>query len=329
VTIPTRSAGCLILAALGLLALLAPCLAGDRPLLVVYAGGGIGSPASADLLRLVPATGPSVAGPAQPTTAVTWTLLPPIRFDPLSVDLDARLAPPGKDHWLGTDELGRDLLSRLIHSARPSLLVALIATFVSVGLGIPAGAAAGYRGGGVDLALSRLIEASLSFPSLILLLTVAAITLRATGPSRDAEALASLAVVGGAIGLARWGVIARYMRAEVMRLTRSDLAAAPLACGASPARVLALHLVPAGLAPVIVSAAFGAGTAIVAEASLSFLGMGVQPPFPTWGQTMASASLHGARYWWLLVFPGMMVALAVGSFNSIGERLRRRGSGPG
>jgi len=312
------------LALLGALAILAPCLAGTRPLLAV-SSDGISGPALADLFRFLPQRGATEGAPRQGG----WAIAPPIRHDPLTVDLDARLRPPGAAHWMGTDELGRDILARLIHAARPSLLVAAIATMLSLALGIPIGAAAGYRRGLLDAALSRLIEACLSFPALILLLVVAALSLRATGPAGDGDALVSLVVVGSAVGLARWGVIARYMRAEVMRLARTDLAAAPTACGASPLRVLALHLIPAGLPPIIVSAAFGAGTAVVAEASLSFLGMGVQPPFPTWGQTLASASLHGVRYWWLLVFPGAMVALTVATFNGLGESLRRRVAGPG
>ena len=134
----SRHAGCAAMAALFLVALLAPCLAGDRPLLVIDSAGSLGAPALADLFRIVPPAGPETAA----EQAGSWSLRPPVRYDPLGVDLDARLEPPGARHWLGTDELGRDLLSRLIHSARPSLLVALIATLVSVGLGIPAGAVA-------------------------------------------------------------------------------------------------------------------------------------------------------------------------------------------
>ena len=239
------------LLALSIMAALAPCLAGTSPLLIV-SSRGIAIPAVREALRLLPRAGPpdpELLG-AEPAGAA-WVLAPPVRHNPFVIDLQARLAPPGPGHWLGTDEMGRDILSRLIHSARPSLLVAAIATLVSLGLGVPIGAAAGYGGRGIDLILSRLIEASLSFPALILLLILSVISIRSTGGSHSAgEALASLAVVGGAVGLARWGVIARYMRAEVLRIAGTDLEVSARACGAGPLRVLGIHLVPAGLSPV-------------------------------------------------------------------------------
>jgi peptide/nickel transport system permease protein len=256
--------------------------------------------------------------------AVTGALAPyVVATDPLTIDLDARLRPPGADHWLGTDGLGRDVLSRMIHATRPALLVAGIATALSLLIGIPIGAAAGFAGRRVDLVLSRLIEASLSFPSLVLLLLLTALTMGATmGAPPAGGALRSVLVVGAAVGVARWGVIARYMRGEVLRLARSEMAMAARAAGASPLRVLGRHLIPAGIAPVTVSATFGAGSAVIAEASLSFLGMGVQPPAATWGQMIAEAATAGAGCWWLLVFPGLMVAVLVGGFNLVGEGLR-------
>lgn len=325
---PARSrAGTTVLLTMVAVAALAPCLAGTRPLLIV-SPRGIELPALREALHLLPrAALDRPAGSSAAPDDGSWVLTPPVEHDPLAIDLEARLTAPGPRHWLGTDELGRDILSRLIHATRPSLLVAAIATFVSLALGIPIGALAGYGGRGVDLVLSRLIEATLSFPILILLLLFAAMSIRSTGGAGGGgEALRSLIVVGGAVGFARWGVIARYMRAEVNRLAGTDLEASARACGAAPLRVVGLHLIPAGLSPVIVSTAFGAGTALVAEASLSFLGMGIQPPLPTWGQMIASAYEHGARYWWLLVFPGAMVALTVGAFNMVGESLKRSGA---
>lgn len=282
--------GAILLGLLASLALLAPLIAGNRPLLHVHG----------------------------------WELRPPVAQDPLVIDLDARLLPPERSHWLGTDELGRDVLSRVVHGARPSLLVAALATAISLLLGVPIGAAAGYSGRSADLILSRLIEAALSFPALVLLLLLTAIALDGT-PGGD-SGTRSVLVVGGAVGLARWGAIARYTRGEVLRLSSTDLADAARAAGAGGTRVLFFHLLPAGFAPVAISAAFGAGTAVVAEASLSFLGLGVQPPAPTWGQ-MIAASASGGRAWWMLVFPGLMVALTVAAFNLIGEGLTRRRSG--
>ncbi len=143
-----------------------------------------------------------------------------------------------------------------------------------------------------------------------------------TGTAAPETGLRSLLVVGGAVGLARWGIIARYMRGEVLRLAGTDLALSARAAGAGPFRILGRHLVPAGIGPVAVSAAFGAGAAVVAEASLSFLGMGVQPPAPTWGQMIASAADH-TRAWWMMLFPGLMVAVTVAAFNLVGEGLKR------
>lgn len=244
-------------------------------------------------------------------------------IDPLAIDLESRLNPPGAGHWLGTDELGRDILSRLFHAARASLTVAFMATVVSLVLGIPLGALAGYGGRVADLVLSRLIDASLSFPSLVLLLLLTAVAMGPTvGNPAGVEPSQSVIVVGCAVGIARWGIIARYMKGEVLRISGTDLALAARATGASRLRVLFLHMIPGGLAPVMVSAAFGAGTAVVAEASLSFLGLGVQPPMPTWGQMLASAAAAGPERWWLLVFPGAMVTMTVAAFNLMGEGLR-------
>lgn len=247
-----------------------------------------------------------------------------VAHDPLAIDLDARLGPPGAGHWLGTDELGRDLLSRLLHATRPALLVAGIATGLSLLVGIPIGAAAGFAGRRIDLVLSRFIEAALSFPSLVLLLLLTALAMGSTmgGPAAGGT-LRSVVVVGVAVGIARWGVIARYMRGEVLRLAQSEMAMAARAAGGSSLRIVGRHLIPAGISPVAVSATFGAGTAVIAEASLAFLGMGVQPPEPTWGQMIASAATAGVECWWLLVFPGLMLALLVGGFNLLGEGLRR------
>lgn len=244
--------------------------------------------------------------------------------DPLAIDLEARLTPPGAGHWLGTDELGRDILARLFHAARASLTVAFVATAVSLVVGIPLGALAGYGGRAADLVLSRLIDASLSFPSLVLLLLLTAVAMGPTvGNPAGVDSSQSVIVVGCAVGIARWGIIARYMKGEVLRISGTDLALAARATGASRPRILFFHLIPGGLAPVMVSAAFGAGTAVVAEASLSFLGLGVQPPIPTWGQMLASAAAAGPERWWLLVFPGAMVALTVAAFNLMGEGLRQ------
>ncbi len=315
-------AGLALVLGLVLLAALAPCLAGRRPVFAV-SDRGVRAPALRDVLRPLPRSSPATA---EDEIEARWRIMPPIPHDPLGYDLNLALGPPDGSHWLGTDEIGRDLLARLVHGSRPSLLVALIATCLSLLVGVPIGAAAGYGGARWDLVLSRLIEASLSFPALVLLLLLTALWLRpeAPGAAPDSEPLAaaSLLVIGVAVAAVRWAVIARYTRAEVRRLAESDFAIAARAAGAAAPRVLFRHLVPCAMTPVVVSAAFGAGSAVIAEASLSFLGLGMPAPTPTWGQMIAKGCEHGLRAWWLLVFPGAMVALTVAAFNLVGEGLR-------
>ena len=316
-------AGWILLLAITVTAALAPLLAGARPIVIVTSSG-VRLPAVSAMLHPLPDGRPPV--PAGPASEILWSLGPPVPHDPLAVDLGQRLRPPGQGHWLGTDELGRDILARLIHASRPSLFVAAIATLISILIGVPLGAAAGYDAGRADMLLSRAIEASLSFPALILLLLLAALAMDGRGVPGADVSLRSLLVVGASVGVARWGVIARYMRGEVLRLRGTDLALASRATGATALRTISCHLVPAGFTPVAVSAAFGAGSAVIAEASLSFLGMGIQPPTPTWGQMIAASGTMGTRYWWMLIFPGAMVALTVASFNLVAEGLRRRAS---
>lgn len=309
-------AGVFLLAIVLLCAALAPFLAGVTPLLIATPQG-MRAPAMRLVFSIIPPAGPAPAD-SSATIGSRLILAPLLRQDPLAIDLPDRLKPPTRRHRLGTDELGRDVLSRLIHAARPSLLVAFLATAISLALGIPLGAAAGYGRAGWEPIFSRVIEAILSFPSLILALLLAGMMVGSMPP------LASVIMVGSAIGFARSGVIARHMRGEVLRLAATDLATSARALGAAPIRVLVRHLVPSGLAPVLTAAAFGAGSAIVAEASLSFLGLGVQPPAPTWGQILSAAATYGPSHWWLIVFPGAAIAMTVMAFNLIGEGLGRR-----
>lgn len=315
-----RRAAVWLLGMLAALALLAPLLAGGSPLLV-RTQRGLAVPALSEIFAITPSGGPAQGGPRDEATR--WSVGPLLGIDPLRIDLGRRLMPPDRRHWLGTDELGRDVLARLLHGARPSLLVALLATLVSLAAGIPLGAAAGYSGRGADLLLSRLIEGILAFPTLVLALLVAGVAIAGS------NAGTSVLLVSFAIGIARAGVIARYMRGETRRLSGTDLALSARAMGADPVRVLARHLIPAGFAPVATAAAFGAGSAVLTEASLSFLGLGVQPPAPTWGQILQTALGYGPSCWWLVLFPAGAVALTVAAFNLLGESLRRpAGSSP-
>ncbi|MBI3448108.1 MAG: ABC transporter permease [Acidobacteria bacterium] len=238
---------------------------------------------------------------------------------PDALDTSAGLAPPSLEHWMGTDELGRDVLSRVLHGGRPSLVCAFVATLVALGVGLPAGALAGLRGGWWDLILTRLMEATTAVPALLVILLLAAIL--PGDPDRAGSArLVPLAV---AIGLTRWAVIARYVRGAVVQAQAEDYAAAAEALGAGRARVLFRHLLPGALTPALVTAAFGAGSAILAESALSFFGLGTHEPLPSWGKMIASAAVW-PRAWWLIVAPGAVIAIVVMGFNLSAEGLRLR-----
>lgn len=226
-----------------------------------------------------------------------------------TIRLDERLLAPSAAHPFGTDDLGRDLLGRVVTATPISLAIGLVAAAVSLGIGFSVGATAGYLGGAVDLALSRLIEVMLCFPVLFLLLALAAFL----PPSP--------ATVIGAIGLTTWAGDARYARAEILKIRELDYARAARAMGASTQRILARHLLPNALPPLIVSAAFGVGWAILAEAALSFLGVGLPAPAVSWGGILSSAPNY-EEAWWIALFPGLALFLTVAAYNLLAEGLR-------
>lgn len=240
----------------------------------------------------------------------------PIPYGPDVTDLDAILAAPSSEHWLGTDGLGRDVASRVLHGGRVSLTVGLAATAVALLLGLPLGAAAGYAGGAVDAAVSRVVEAALCIPVLLLALALLTASPPALRHLSDTLLLAMM------IGLASWAPVARYLRGEFLKLRQSDMALLARASGAGPLRVIVRHMLPSALAPVTVAAAFGVGSAILLEAALSFLGLGVRPPTPSWGGILTEARHHVERAWWLALFPGAALFLAVLGCNLLGEGLR-------
>jgi peptide/nickel transport system permease protein len=226
------------------------------------------------------------------------------------IRLEERLSPPSLAHPFGTDDLGRDLLARVVAATPLSLLIGTIAAAVSFVLGFAVGGTAGYLGGVGDLLLSRAIEIMLCFPVLFLLLALAAFL----PPS-------PLTVIV-AIGLATWPNDARYARAEILRVRNLDYARAARAAGAGPARVLLRHLLPNALGPLIVSAAFGVAYAILAEAALSFLGVGLPPPAVSWGGILSAAPAHIEEAWWMALFPGLALFLTVSAYNLLAEGLR-------
>ncbi len=233
-----------------------------------------------------------------------------VAFGPDDIDFKVRMQPPDARHLLGTDDLGRDVLSRMIHGARVSLTVGFLATAISLILGSLLGALAGYYGGAADWVVSRVIEIVLCFPFLVLNLGIVALF----GPS--------LYTIMIALGLTSWTTEARFVRGEFLRIREMEFAYAARASGARDARIILRHLLPNALAPVLVSASFGVATAILTESALSFLGFGVPLPTATWGSILAAAEENIEHAWWLVIFPGVAIFLTVAAFNVIGDRFR-------
>lgn len=258
-----------------------------------------------------------LAGAALLAALLAFAALGPwLLGDPDAIALDASLSAPSRAHWLGTDGLGRDVTARLAHGGRVSLAVGLCAATLVLGIGVPLGAWAGWKGGAVDAVVSRTIEAVSCLPMLVLALALLAV---APGSLRELPDAVRLAVVLGALG---WPVPARFVRAEVLKLRSSATVAAARAAGATGPRLLARHVLPAASGPVLVAAAFTVGGAIVAEASLSFLGLGVAAPSASWGSLLAEARIHVDRAWWLAAFPGAALFATVLACNLVADGLR-------
>ena len=236
-------------------------------------------------------------------------------FDPAAPNLRARLAPPAfvggpEQHLLGTDHLGRDILSRLIYGSRIALAVGFAGVTMAATIGITLGLLAGYFGGVLDNAISRFIDTLLAIPNTILYLTV----LGVFGPSPTVLVL----VIGG-IG---WTTFARVVRAETLSVRNREFVEAARALGQNTPIVLLRHVLPAVMAPIIVVATLNVATVIILEASLSFLGLGVQPPTVTWGRMLADGRSYLATAWWLATFPGVFITLLCLSLLFLGDRLR-------
>jgi peptide/nickel transport system permease protein len=231
---------------------------------------------------------------------------------PNAVDLSAyRMAPSG-DHWLGTDSAGRDVFSRLLYAGRVSLSVGIVAVSIYVVIGTLLGGLAGYFGGWVDAVVMRLADMVLSFPSIIVIITIVSIV----GPS--------IVNVMAVIGLMGWPPIARLVRGEFLTLREREFVLASVATGATSPRIIFRHVLPNALTPVIVNATFGMASAILLEAGLSFLGLGVQPPTASWGNMLNAAQSITIleQMPWLWVPPGVMIVVAVLSINFVGDGLR-------
>jgi len=220
------------------------------------------------------------------------------------------LSPLSAGHLLGTDQFGRDILSRILYGARISLAIGFVATAIAVTLGTLIGAVAGYLGGWVDAALMRFTDMVLAFPRLVLLILVVALF----SPS--------LSLIILVLGLTQWPGTTRIVRGDVLSLREREYIQAARALGFGRWRIIFRHLVPNVLAPVIVTATLGIGNTIVLEAGLSFLGLGVQPPTPSWGSMVSDGRENLIGAWWIATFPGLAIVLTVLAFNLVGDALR-------
>ncbi len=231
-------------------------------------------------------------------------------MDPLRQILSQRLKPPSPEHWLGMDQLGRDVLSRLLFGARISLTIGIVVVGSASIWGTLVGLAAGYARGIVDEILMRLTDIFFAFPPLILAMAIAG----ALGPSLN-NAMIAIAVV-------TWPVYARLVRGQVLALREREFVEAARGIGASTPRILFRHLLPNSLAPILVQASFDMGGAILSAAGLSFIGFGARPPTPEWGVMISEGSKFFATQPWLSFFPGLAILLTVAAFNLIGDGLR-------
>ena len=234
----------------------------------------------------------------------------PWPYDPSLPVLEQKLRPPGWDHWLGTDNLGRDVLTRLLHGSYISLTVGFVVVSVILTIGVTVGALAGYCRGWVDAVLMRIVDAIMCFPTFFLILTVVAIL----GPK--------IWIVMLVIGLVGWTGTARLVRAEFLSLRENQYVAAARALGESHLRIMFRHILPNALAPILVTAVLEIPGAILIEAGLSFLGFGVQPPQPTWGNIITDGKSYFLEAWWLILFPGIAILVTTLAFYLAGDGLR-------
>ncbi|MFZ4484363.1 MAG: ABC transporter permease [Chthoniobacterales bacterium] len=235
----------------------------------------------------------------------------PFPMDPDLTNLERKLLPPNSVNWLGTDNLGRDVLSRLLNGAYISLTVGFIAVFVSLSIGVTVGAIAGYFGKWVDNLIMRVVDAIMCFPTFFLILTAVALL----GPS-----IINIIVV---IGLVSWTGTARLVRAEFLTLREAPYVQAARTLGQRGPKIIFRHILPNAAAPILVTAVLGVPEAILAEAGLSFLGFGVQPPQATWGNIIADGKTYLLDAWWLILFPGLAILVAALSFYLTGDALRQ------
>lgn len=231
-------------------------------------------------------------------------------YDPNEINVKTILLEPSMQHWMGTDGLGRDVLSRMLHGGRISLLVGLVAVGISTAIGILLGAIAGFYRGWIDTFIMRLVDVMLSIPSFFLILAVIAFL---------TPSIINIMIV---IGVTSWMGVTRLVRAEFLSLSQREFVTASRTLGAKDARLIFTHLLPNSLTPIIVSAVLGVAGAVLMESGLSFLGLGVQAPQASWGNILTDGKEYIQFAWWLSLFPGLAILITVLGYNLLGEGLR-------
>jgi peptide/nickel transport system permease protein len=240
-------------------------------------------------------------------------------YDPEASDVRNRLQPPSLAHPFGTDSLGRDLLTRCLYGGRISLSVGIMVVVITLAIGLPVGASAGFFGGRLDNVLMRITDAFLTLPTLLVLILLSAIMREVEFPLFQHNNVLTIALV---IGLLSWMTVARLVRATFITIREKEFVVAARGIGAANLRIMVLHILPMAIGPIIVEATLEVGWAIMEEAGLSFLGFGIQPPTPSWGNLLSNAQEHLVKHPWLAIFPGLMIFLTIISINYIGDGLR-------
>lgn len=257
---------------------------------------GVGAAAGLAILALV-------------TAAVVFAG-PVSSFDPLAIDLESALSPPSLEHPFGTDAFGRDVLSRVLHGGRTSLAIGFTARMISLLLGLAAGTLAGYRGGRTDSLVMRLADITFAFPTLLLLIAIMAVV------------EPGLPALCAALGFVGWAAMARLVRAQVISFRERDYVQAARATGAGGPKIIFRYILPQCFSPLVVVFTIGLGMTIMAESSLSFLGLGVRPPEPSWGGMISSGIPFMRTAPWLTLVPGLVLTLTICSLNLVGDGLR-------
>lgn len=232
------------------------------------------------------------------------------RYDPVAMSMSERLQPPSLAHLFGTDEFGRDLFVRVIYGARISFGVAVVSVAVATLSGVPIGAVSAYRGGNIDFVVQRFIDVMLAFPGILLAMTIVAIL---------GTSMPNLMI---AVGLGSMPFFARLVRGSVLKVKHEDFVIAARALGASEGRIVARHIIPNVLAPIVVLISQQVGWSILSAAALSFVGLGAQPPTPEWGAMLSAGRDYLHEQWWIATFPGLAIVVMVLGFNLVGDGLR-------